>query len=371
MSIRINVVTLWLMDPEGKSILTGGVERWSRDISLLLAENKYDVFVYQKGHKNFKRCLSDKLTVVGIKCDFSFLGNFQMSRWLDRNLNHDDPVIFVSQELGLFCDFKNAIAVNHGIWWNGDFPSYKKYINKYIQKSFLNKFKSIICVDSNYINWCHAEFSNRNEWQHKLKYIPNYADVKLFKNILHDKNDKFVILFPRRMSGASLNGHPRGLGFFLDALDIIFSKGLRPFVIFAGRGPLQCQVLNWAEERNYADNILIDEFDLDGIAKIYNEASVVVIPTIAQEGTSFSAIEALVSGRSTVVTHIGGLPNIVIDGLNGYVSDLSPNSLAEKIIEASKNNLIEQNHVNDVMRRVFCKEAWEGKILKEVNRLIL
>jgi len=49
--------------------------------------------------------------------------------------------------------------------------------------------------------------------------------------------------------------------------------------------------------------------------EVYARADVVVVPSTAHEGTSLSAIEAIASGKPTIVTHIGGLGNIVIDNL--------------------------------------------------------
>ena len=86
---------------------------------------------------------------------------------------------------------------------------------------------------------------------------------------------------------------------------------------------------------------------------LYQSCDVVVIPSTGHEGTSLSAIEGIVSGKPTVVTHIGGLPNIAIDGLNAYVCDLSPTSLAGAIRKAIENCTVRDSGQLEKLRRTF------------------
>ena len=58
---------------------------------------------------------------------------------------------------------------------------------------------------------------------------------------------------------------------------------------------------------------------LDGMGKVYEAADVVVVPTLAGEGTSLSVIEAMSLGKPVVTTWVGGIPDLVLDGFNAIV----------------------------------------------------
>ena len=101
------------------------------------------------------------------------------------------------------------------------------------------------------------------------------------------------------------------------------------------------------------------------------KADVVVIPTVAQEGTSLSAIEGIVSGKPTVVTHIGGLGNIVINGLNGHICDLSPESLADAIQQAAETRLLDSSpEVFARCRESLGKLRWERQVWRFLEQYL-
>lgn len=65
----------------------------------------------------------------------------------------------------------------------------------------------------------------------------------------------------------------------------------------------------------------------------YANADVVVVPSVVQEGFGSVAMEALVAGTPVVASTHGGLPEIVEDGVTGYVVDPEPQKLAEAVVK--------------------------------------
>lgn len=373
MKEKFNIVSYYLLELDGSKMSVGGLERWCRDYALLANKKGYEVTVYQKAIKNFEVYLPGGIRVIGVLCSPYFKGNFTLSSWIEKNINWKDPIVFVSQELALSGKFHRALSVNHGIWWHGDLPFWKKLYIRRFHFKHIQRMKGIICVDSNYINWCHTEFPHRKEWQDKLSYIPNYADLKLFpiqkSNTDITRNRCFTILYPRRIVNRSVIDHPRGLNLFLDSLEGLRKRGFMPKVIFAGLGELRSDIQKWAEEHGWSDSFEIMHLEFDNMASVYAQCDVVVLSSRG-EGCPLSAIEGIVSGKPTVVTHIGGLPNIVIDGLNGYICDLSPKSLADTIIRAINENCLNNTVILNAVRQCLSKERWEERVWGYTKRCL-
>ncbi len=358
---RLNIATLVMLDLQGQGFLLGGLERWCRDLALLAREKGYQVDVYQKAATPFEKTVADGFTVHGLACPRSFRGNWGFCRKLLKQVDPCEPIVFVSQELALSNLFQRAVAVNHGIWWDGDHPAWRKWCNRRLQYRLLRGMRGIICVDTNYINWCHAELPHRQLWQSKLTYIPNYADLEVFRPAQSrpSGNDHPRLLFPRRIADRG-----RGADFFLEAWSVLEERGFKTRAMFVGSCDKMRRnsLLNWAAAHGMSDRLEITDAAMDDMASVYAQADVVVIPTIAHEGTSLSAVEGIVSGKPTVVTHIGGLANIVINGLNGYICDLTPESLADAIMEAAKTRPLDDQAVLDRCRESLGKPRWERRV---------
>ncbi|HWL09958.1 MAG TPA: glycosyltransferase [Planctomicrobium sp.] len=53
----------------------------------------------------------------------------------------------------------------------------------------------------------------------------------------------------------------------------------------------------------------------------YREADLVVVPTIAQEGLSRTAVEGMACGKPVLGSRIGGMPEVMTDGLTGLLAE--------------------------------------------------
>ncbi len=81
------------------------------------------------------------------------------------------------------------------------------------------------------------------------------------------------------------------------------------------------------------DNIYIDSFTIDQMAELYNLAEVCVYPSSAQEPFGLTMLEAQATEKPMVITRAGGMPEIIHDGINGYVVPVRDHeALAHRII---------------------------------------
>jgi glycosyltransferase involved in cell wall biosynthesis len=101
--------------------------------------------------------------------------------------------------------------------------------------------------------------------------------------------------------------------------------------ILVGTGPLEHDLRRLAERLGIDDAIIFTGFRDDAV-RIASCFDVFVLASI-QEGLSVALIEAMSLGKPAVVTRVGGLPEVVEDGKQGFVVPASdPGSLASRVV---------------------------------------
>ena len=94
-----------------------------------------------------------------------------------------------------------------------------------------------------------------------------------------------------------------------------------------------------------------------------NSADLYVLPSL-KESTSISGLEAMACGLAIVGTNIGGIPQIIENGKNGFLcKPKNPEDLAKKILKALTN----LKKFGKESRKIVVKEySWK----KRTNELI-
>lgn len=99
----------------------------------------------------------------------------------------------------------------------------------------------------------------------------------------------------------------------------------------------------------------------DDVANVLADLDLLVAPSTAAEATTRVILEAFSAGVPVVAYAIGGIPEIVSDGENGFlVHECEPEALARKIIEVSQKDL------GEVARRA--RIDWERRFTVERYR---
>jgi len=101
--------------------------------------------------------------------------------------------------------------------------------------------------------------------------------------------------------------------------------------LFVGVGPLQSQIREQASRLGLDETVVFTGRRADA-PRIAGACDVFALSSI-QEGLSVALIEAMALGRPVVVTNVGGLPEVVEDGKQGFlVSPSNPKALADAIL---------------------------------------
>jgi glycosyltransferase involved in cell wall biosynthesis len=94
-------------------------------------------------------------------------------------------------------------------------------------------------------------------------------------------------------------------------------RGVDAVLCMVGDGPDRETVERRARELGIVRSSLFLGYQ-DDVAPYYAAFDALILPS-ANEGTPVSAIEALAGGRPVVATGVGGVPDVVRDGVDGFL----------------------------------------------------
>ena len=171
---------------------------------------------------------------------------------------------------------------------------------------------------------------------HKL-YSPNINLKPILKRYPTLKG-KRVIFHPARM------GLAKGCDVSIKALRLVKKQFPNVILILAGTKNIIDWTLSQQKDIAYMaslvkslkleDNVLIDSFPLMDMPGFYAVSSVCVYPSTASEPFGLTMLEALASCKPMVVTQAGGMPEIIKDGINGFIVPVKDyESLASRIVQ--------------------------------------
>jgi len=116
------------------------------------------------------------------------------------------------------------------------------------------------------------------------------------------------------------------------ALQDLVARNVDAFVVLVGDGPDRNQLERYAHELGVIKRCLFLGYQED-VARFYDAIDVLVLPSI-NEGTPVSVIEALAARRPAVATRVGGVPDVVRDGIDGFLVDADDrDALATRLAE--------------------------------------
>jgi glycosyltransferase involved in cell wall biosynthesis len=141
----------------------------------------------------------------------------------------------------------------------------------------------------------------RDRVTHLPYFIPSGPDYT-------DSNRGYV-LFAGRISWE------KGVGTVLEAAERLGSTR----VVIAGEGPPLEGFKRLARDRGLANVEFAGYVKGEALDRLVGGCSCVVVPSIAYENLPLSILEAFARGKPVVASECGGIPELVIDGVTGYL----------------------------------------------------
>ncbi|UCD54654.1 MAG: glycosyltransferase family 4 protein [Candidatus Omnitrophota bacterium] len=229
-----------------------------------------------------KRKIPLVLTAHNSWDDMLFLRLTRKIRW-----DHIIAVSFyIKKELmGIGCDSNQVTTIHHGI--------------------DINRFKP----------------TNRKAYSGRLAFLKN----------------KEVIFHPARM------GIAKGCDISVKAMRLVIKKFPNAVLVLAGTKNIVdwtatqqkdiAYIVDLIDESGIKNNVFIEMFTLDEMVKLYAISEVCLYPSTVGEPFGLTMLESLASGKPMIVTNSGGMPEIIQDGINGYVVPIKDyEAIANKII---------------------------------------
>jgi len=192
-----------------------------------------------------------------------------------------------------------------------------------------------------------------NSFGVKCRVIPNAVHIKKIANLptKHEAKKTFnlhkaVITFMGRLAPE------KGLKYLFEAFSILRSKVKAAKLIIAGMGPNERYLKVLSSQLGLEQDVKFLGY-VSGHLKssLLAATDVFVCPSI-YEFLPIVNLEALAAGLPIVASRVGGIPDVVEDGVNGFlVPPRDPQALAETILKLLKDEkLRRQIRVNNIQK---------------------
>lgn len=143
-----------------------------------------------------------------------------------------------------------------------------------------------------------------------------------------------------------------------------------------GDGPLRGELEEFVKEHNLTEKVIFTGFQSgEALRKYVAEARYVILPSEWYENGPYSILEALAAGKPAIVSSYGGLPEIVEDGVTGFICEPNnPESLCECLkkmnaLSADEYNKMSHSALEKAKAECDCEKYYE-KLMNCYNELI-
>jgi glycosyltransferase involved in cell wall biosynthesis len=144
-------------------------------------------------------------------------------------------------------------------------------------------------------------------------------------------------------------------------------EGVDAVLCLVGDGPDRPQLERRAHELGVVRDTLFLGYQED-VAPFYAAFDALVLPS-SNEGTPVSAIEALAAGRPVVATHVGGVPDVVQEGKDGFlVEPGATDDLADRLARLARDPGLRERMGRAGREHVLPRYAVE-RLVDDVDRL--
>jgi len=256
-----------------------------------------------------------------------------------------------------------------------------------LQSEIINKllWKKVICISKSLLADCYYKGAKPSNLRmiylgvNTKQFHPN-LDRKWLRNLFNIRKEEKVILHASRIvCGYKSILKEKGIITLLKAFSILKEKyqNLRLLIAIA-RPPkrlnrvfirTKTQLIDHLHIFEIKDRVILREFSLEQMPLVYAGSDLFVLAS-ENETLSQVCLEAMACGIPVISTKVGGVPEIVIDGYNGFL--ITPNdhiTLAHRIEELLTDHRLRTEFVKNGLKIIKAKFSAEIQLKKLINFL--
>lgn len=193
--------------------------------------------------------------------------------------------------------------------------------------------------------------------------IPNGVDTSQFFPGTGNRNVPPTILFVGRLVPN------KGPDVLLRAIPAVLAAHPHARFLFAGDGPMWSQLHKMASSMGIVDKIKFLGLCHD-VPQLMREAAIFVRPSTL-EGMPLTVLEAMASGLPVVATPAGGIPEILTNGVNGYLFPVGDSqALSKAIISLLDSPSLSEEMGSRGLQRAASSYGWESAV-KQTERIYI
>ena len=224
------------------------------------------------------------------------------------------------------------VAVAHG--WTA--ATLKVRFNETIDRIVMRWMDAVVCVSEAQARRVRRALVP----QRKIEVIRNAVAAEAFAAPDPAYGDKLRDFFkrkPKQIVGTAGRLSPeKGFEIMVDAAAIVAEKDADIGFIHFGDGPERESIKRSIATSGLSDRFILAGFRAD-VAKFLPHLDLMVLPSYT-EGLPVVLLEAFAANVPAVATAVGGTPEVIEEGLSGYlVRPGDPSALAERILDAFRD----------------------------------
>lgn len=233
-------------------------------------------------------------------------------------------------------------------------------------------------VRSDYYNYCFGfidkfispsyylkvKYVERGFPQDKISIIEYGIDTLRFKKVLNNRiidREKLRLVFVGFMSDH------KGIRILIDALNFLDKKKI--FIRFAGSGPELDNYKKLISDKGWDGSVMfLGKIDNSKIEEVYLKSDLMISPSIWPENLPVTINEALACGIPVVGSQIGGIPQLVKHGKNGFLFSAGDSFELSKHINTFINSPDLLTTMSKQARKSSLKRSYK-KIIHRIHNL--
>ena len=208
----------------------------------------------------------------------------------------------------------------------------RKYMDIFLNKFFFDGFLGVSnAVSSSYAK--HLRIKDIHTIENIIPVDSIIANTPPTESFL-DEDGSFKIIMAGRLV------HEKGYQYMLQALEILSISNIKLHLKIFGDGILKSEILEDIKQRRLTKNItIIPTVSHADLFKAVRQSDLFVMSSVS-EGFPMAPAEAMVLGVPVVATKVGGIPELIEDGVSGV---LVPAKNAKMLADAIKTVLLDNN----------------------------